>query len=48
MLQEWSDMVDVWINEQTHVPRLLQENLTSPVHVGCGTVGDRSFRQRFE
>ena len=26
MLQEWANMVDAWINEQTHVPRLMPEN----------------------
>lgn len=33
MLQEWADMVDAWINEQTYVPRLLPENLAVPVQV---------------
>ncbi len=36
MLQEWADMVDAWINGQTHVPRLLPESLVAPAHVGGG------------
>ncbi|MFC5743303.1 tyrosine-type recombinase/integrase [Dyella tabacisoli] len=31
MLQEWADMVDVWINEQTYVPKLMPENVVLPV-----------------
>lgn len=30
MLQEWADMVDAWIDERTHVPKLLPENLVVP------------------
>lgn len=36
MLQEWADMVDAWINEQTYVPRLFPENSAVPVHYGRG------------
>jgi integrase len=31
MLQEWADMVDAWINEQTYVPKLMPENVVLPV-----------------
>lgn len=31
MLQEWADMVDAWINEQTYVPTLMPENVVLPV-----------------
>lgn len=31
MLQEWVDMVDAWINEQTYVPKLMPENVVLPV-----------------
>ncbi|MCZ8405373.1 tyrosine-type recombinase/integrase [Achromobacter xylosoxidans] len=31
MLQEWADMVDAWINEQTYVPKLMLENVVLPV-----------------
>ncbi|MGE8224799.1 MAG: tyrosine-type recombinase/integrase [Stenotrophomonas sp.] len=31
MLQEWADMIDAWINEQTYVPKLMPENVVLPV-----------------
>jgi len=30
MLQEWADMVDAWVEERTHVPKLIPENLVVP------------------
>lgn len=43
MLQEWADMVDAWINEQTYVPKLLSENLAALIHVvGGGGHGRRT------
>lgn len=44
MLQEWADMVDAWIDERTHVPKLLQENMVVHAHVG-GVHGWRSYFQ---
>lgn len=31
MLQEWTDMVDAWVNEQAYVPRLIPENVVAPM-----------------
>jgi len=30
MLQEWANMVDAWIDGQTHVPKLMPENIVVP------------------
>lgn len=35
MLQEWADMVDAWIDERAHMPKLLPD-LAAPAHVGSG------------
>jgi hypothetical protein len=31
MLQEWANMVDAWIDGQTHVPKSMPENLVVPM-----------------
>jgi hypothetical protein len=31
MLQEWANMVDAWIDGQTHVPKLMPENVVVPM-----------------
>jgi len=33
VLQEWANMVDAWIDERPHVPKLLPD-LAAPAHVG--------------
>lgn len=29
MLQEWADMVDAWIDERTHVPKLMLDTCSN-------------------